>query len=210
MLSFRAYRLSVDAYTPIGFTFLSLDLGHILLLTLLTVPSLHSLSEPLHASDDEGSDECGEEEPEESTGSLQLAAALGRGVSTTSDGVVANVALVVAAMCSVQLLRQHNTSDKGEDNGCKIQNTQNNWDGQTLNEHCCHSEKPDYPAKGGDEHGVVDCGVGFGLSREEVTDQCGNKEDPDELDDPDNHLSDMHFGGCGDIIFRLLGLSLGP
>ncbi len=110
--------------------------------------------------------------------------------------------LVVTAMSSIQLLRQHNTSDKGEDDGRKVQNTQNNWDRQTLHKHCCDSKKPDNPAKRRDEHGVVDCGAGFALSGEDVTDQRGDKEDPDELDDPDNHLSDMHFGGCRDIIFQ--------
>lgn len=96
-------------------------------------------------------------------------------------------------MPSSQLGRQHHARNEREDRGQDIHHEQHDGDGEAAVEDGGDAEQPDNPAEGGNEHGVVDGGGGADLAGQDVADQRGDQQDPDELESADGGL------GFGDV-----------
>lgn len=101
-------------------------------------------------------------------------------------------------MRSVELRRQHDAGHEGENSAGGVEDDQEYGDSDGLDEDGGDAVEPDDPAKGRDEHGVVDGGVSLGLSGEHVADEGCDDQDEDELHRAHDQLKDIHRGGFGD------------
>lgn len=101
--------------------------------------------------------------------------------------------LIVAGVTASQLRRQHDGGNESENRCQDIHHEQDDWDSQSAVENGGYAKEPDDPAEGGREHGVVDGGGGADLAGQDVADQGGDEQDPDELEGADREL------GFGDV-----------
>jgi len=131
----------------------------------------------------EAGDEGQEQEPEEGARSLQLVAALAGVAGSVGEEVGFYVCGITAAV-HMQLRSEHDTGDKGEDQGEGIEGDEQDRDGEAFHEGGEETIDEDEPAPDGDEDGVIDGGW---VSRrgvgDDISDQCGNEEHPEELED---------------------------
>lgn len=124
---------------------------------------------------------------------MQFAAARLWVVRPVRQEVMCDVVSVAAAMY-VKVGSQNHGSDKGEDSGKAIKNPQDDWDSKRLDKDSGEAIEHDNPAEGSDKHRVIDGGriAGIGAG-DDITDQGGNDEDPEELESPDDGQTERHI-----------------
>ncbi|KFY23573.1 hypothetical protein V493_05755, partial [Pseudogymnoascus sp. VKM F-4281 (FW-2241)] len=170
--------------------------------TPASTAALHAES-TLHGCHHHGADETGEEEPEESSAGLQLAAVLGGGAVVAENGPALEVSLggvsykdsgFGGADCG------DDTSDEGEHGSQGVEDEQNQGNGDGFDEGSGHAEDPDEPAEDDGEHGIVGRRTVGGLAGENVTDESCEEENPEELEAAEGDLNDAHDGCRGSIL----------
>lgn len=124
---------------------------------------------------------------------MQFAAARFWVVRPVGQEVVRDVVKVAAAMY-VKVGSENHGSDKGEDSGQAIENPQDDGDSKRLDKDSGEAIEHDNPAEGSDKHRVVDGGRVAGIGAgDDIADQCGDDEDPEELESPDDGQTERHI-----------------
>ncbi|KFY97183.1 hypothetical protein V498_02203 [Pseudogymnoascus sp. VKM F-4517 (FW-2822)] len=164
-----------------------------------TSAPLHAAESTLEACHHHRADEAGEEEPEESTAGLQLAAVLGGGAVVAENRPAFEVTLWAVSYIWFRA-GGDDTCDEGEEGSEGVEDEQNEGDGDGFDESGGHAEEPDDPAEGDSEHGIVGGWAVGSLSGENVTDEGCEEENPEELEGAEGDLNDAHGGGLGSIL----------
>lgn len=148
-----------------------------------------------HEGDDSRGNESSEQEPEEGGGSLELAAAGLWVVRAVGSWVVEGVA-IVAARVNTELGSENNTGNEGEESGQQVENTEDEWDGERIHESGGETIEDIKETEDADEDGIVDVAWVTSESRsDDITDETGDDDQEDQLNDSEDELRELHLDG---------------
>lgn len=102
----------------------------------------------------------------------------------------------VAAVGSSQLGGQHDGADEGEQSGQTVPEDERKGHGKADDEDCKKAVEEGNPRPCGDEHGEVDgLHVTVDIGGDDISDEGGDEQGPDECDDTQDDLEEVGHGG---------------